>query len=92
MKFEWKRQKVPKEFGGETSSKSTIWNRKNEIGGYYIKNLGKINEDEWWIEFAEDCAYLFLVLMAHLHLVPRSKNAWSYTFTPPLRLHGMVLS
>jgi hypothetical protein len=24
-------------------------------------------------------------------LVPRSKNAWSYTSTPPLRLHGMVL-
>jgi hypothetical protein len=28
----------------------------------------------------------------HLHLVPRSKNAWSYTFTPPVRLHGVVLS
>jgi hypothetical protein len=26
-----------------------------------------------------------------LHLVPRSKNEWSYTFTPPIRLHGVVL-
>jgi hypothetical protein len=28
----------------------------------------------------------------HLHLVPRSKNAWSYTTTPPIRLHGVILS
>jgi hypothetical protein len=28
----------------------------------------------------------------HLHLVPRSKNEWSYTSTPPVRLHGVVLS
>jgi len=26
------------------------------------------------------------------HLVPRSKNEWSYTPTPPIRLHGVVLS
>jgi len=25
------------------------------------------------------------------HLVPTSKKAWSYTFTPPMRLHGVVL-
>jgi hypothetical protein len=31
-------------------------------------------------------------LITHLHLVPRSKNEWSYTFTPPIRLHGVVLS
>jgi hypothetical protein len=31
-------------------------------------------------------------LTTHLHLVPRSKNAWSYTSTPPLRLHSVVLS
>jgi hypothetical protein len=24
--------------------------------------------------------------------VPRSKNEWSYTSTPPIRLHGVVLS
>jgi len=24
--------------------------------------------------------------------VPRSKNAWSYTSIPPIRLHGVVLS
>jgi hypothetical protein len=27
----------------------------------------------------------------HFHLVPMWKNTWSYTFTPPIRLHGMVL-
>jgi hypothetical protein len=31
-------------------------------------------------------------LTTHLHLVLRSKNAWSYTSAPPLRLHGVVLS
>jgi hypothetical protein len=28
----------------------------------------------------------------HLHLVPRSKKEWSYTFTPQIRLHDVVLS
>jgi hypothetical protein len=28
----------------------------------------------------------------HFHLVPRSKNEWSYTSTPPICLYGMVLS
>jgi hypothetical protein len=27
-----------------------------------------------------------------LHLVPRSKNEWSYSSTPPILFHGMVLS
>jgi len=27
-----------------------------------------------------------------LHLVPRSKNAWSDTSTPPIRLHGVVFN
>jgi hypothetical protein len=31
-------------------------------------------------------------LTTQLHLVPRSKNEWSYTFTPPIRFHGVVLS
>jgi hypothetical protein len=31
-------------------------------------------------------------LTTHLHLVPRSKNAWRYTSTPPIRLHYVVLS
>jgi len=32
-------------------------------------------------------------LTTHLYLVvPRSKNAWSYTFTPPIHLHGVVLN
>jgi hypothetical protein len=31
-------------------------------------------------------------LTTHPHLVPRSKNAWNYTSTPPVRLHGVVLS
>jgi hypothetical protein len=30
-------------------------------------------------------------LTTHLHIVQRSKNAWSYTSTPPIYLHGMVL-
>jgi hypothetical protein len=31
-------------------------------------------------------------LTTHLHLVPRSKNEWSYTSTPLIRLHGVVFS
>jgi len=31
-------------------------------------------------------------LITHLSLVPRSKNAWSYIYTPPIRLHGVVLT
>jgi hypothetical protein len=31
-------------------------------------------------------------LTTHLHLVPRSNNEWSYTSTPLIRLHGVVLS
>jgi hypothetical protein len=31
-------------------------------------------------------------LTTHLHLVQRSKNDWSYTSTPPIRLNGVVLS
>jgi len=31
-------------------------------------------------------------LTTHLHLVPSSKNVWSYTFTPPIRLYGVVIS
>jgi len=27
-----------------------------------------------------------------LHVLPRSKNAWSYTSTPPTLLYGVVLS
>jgi hypothetical protein len=30
-------------------------------------------------------------LTTHLLLAPRSKNEWSYTATPPIRLHGVVL-
>jgi hypothetical protein len=30
-------------------------------------------------------------LITYLQLVPKSKNEWSYTFTPPIRLHGVVL-
>jgi hypothetical protein len=31
-------------------------------------------------------------LTTHPHLVPRSKNAWSYTPTPPIRFQGVALS
>jgi hypothetical protein len=30
-------------------------------------------------------------LTTHLRLVQRSKNGWSCTSTPPIRLHGVVL-
>jgi len=33
----------------------------------------------------------FVKLTTHLQLLPRLKNAWSYTTTPPARLHGAVL-
>jgi hypothetical protein len=36
--------------------------------------------------------YQVSTMTHHLHLVPRSKNAWSYISTPPIRLHGVVLS
>jgi hypothetical protein len=31
------------------------------------------------------------VKLTTLHVVPRSKNAWSYTSTPPIRLYVVVL-
>jgi hypothetical protein len=31
-------------------------------------------------------------LTTHIHLVARSKNEWSYTSTPSVCLHGMLLS
>jgi hypothetical protein len=31
-------------------------------------------------------------LTTHPHLVPKSKNEWSYTVIPLIRLHGVVLS
>jgi hypothetical protein len=31
-------------------------------------------------------------LTTHLHLMPRSKNVWSYSSTLPIRLYGVVLS
>jgi hypothetical protein len=31
-------------------------------------------------------------LTTHLHLVQRSKNAWSYTSTPSMYLRGVLLS
>jgi hypothetical protein len=31
-------------------------------------------------------------LTTHIHLVPRSRNELSYTSTPPIRLHGVMLS
>jgi hypothetical protein len=30
-------------------------------------------------------------LTTHFHLVPRAKNEWSYTSTPPVRRHGITL-
>jgi hypothetical protein len=36
------------------------------------------------------CKETYRFIIIHLHLVPRSKNAWSYTSTPPVRFHDMV--
>jgi hypothetical protein len=33
-----------------------------------------------------------VMLTNDLHLAPRSKNEWSYTSAPLIRLHGVVLS
>jgi len=41
------------------------------------------------------CTYLTKessLLSNGYHLVPRSEDEWSYTSTPPIRLHGVVLS
>jgi hypothetical protein len=35
---------------------------------------------------------MYVKLTIHLHPVQRSKNVWSYTSTPPIRLHGVVLT
>jgi len=35
---------------------------------------------------------MLIIISENLHLVPRSKNEWSYTSILPLRLHGVVLS
>jgi hypothetical protein len=37
-------------------------------------------------------SFVFVKLTTDLYLVPRSKNAQSYTSTHPIRLHGVVLS
>jgi len=44
-----------------------------------------------WILVAQDSVQYQTVLNTVLYLrVPRSKNEWSYTFTLPIRLHGVV--
>jgi len=40
--------------------------------------------------WGQSCRYVNLT--THLDLEPRSKNAWSYTSTLPLCLHGVVLT
>jgi len=42
--------------------------------------------------FPGDKAAGGVTLTTHLHLVPRSENECNYTSTPPISLHGMVLS
>jgi len=42
--------------------------------------------------FPQKIILLSLLMLTHLHLVPRSQNEWSYITTPPVRLHGVVLS
>jgi hypothetical protein len=50
-------------------------------------------ENRWsyiWAPFKGD--FIRVITRTHFHLVPRSKNEWSYTSTPPICLHGVVLS
>jgi hypothetical protein len=44
------------------------------------------------IQWVPGAVSLGVKLTTHLHLVPRSKNVWNYTSTPPVRFHGVVLS
>jgi hypothetical protein len=43
------------------------------------------------IQWVPEAISLGVKLTTHLHLVRRSKNAWSYTSTPPIRFYGVVL-
>jgi hypothetical protein len=44
------------------------------------------------IEWVPGALSLGVKLTTHLHLVSRSKNAWSYTSAPPISLNGVVLN
>jgi hypothetical protein len=44
------------------------------------------------IQWVLGALFLGVKLTAHLHLVLMLKNVWHYTSTPPVHLHGMVLS
>jgi len=44
------------------------------------------------IQWVQGALSLGVKLITHLHLVLSSKNKWSYTPTPPVRLRGVVLS
>jgi len=49
--------------------------------------LGSIQPPNQWVP-----GDLSLWIKRSVNLVPRSKNAWSYTFIPSIRLHGVLLS
>jgi hypothetical protein len=53
-----------------------------------VKDAHLIN----YIPFCTGKKYQYSYRGTYLRLVPRSKNEWSYTSTPPIRLHGVVLS
>jgi hypothetical protein len=44
--------------------------------------------------FLFPCGYSGRVVKPNtrLHLLPKSKNEWNYTYTPTIRLHGVMLS
>jgi hypothetical protein len=50
------------------------------------------NSDVLIISVTYSVTYIMFCFTTRLHLVPRSKNEWSYTSTPPIHLHGVVLS
>jgi hypothetical protein len=60
-------------------------------GGHFLKDSAlwkKLIDGKSYIFVNSDYIFAFLIFP----LVPRSKNEWSYTSIPPIRLHGMVLS
>jgi hypothetical protein len=46
----------------------------------------------WHVQLGTCTLKIIYMVTTYLILVPRSKNAWSYTSTPPTRLRGVVLS
>jgi hypothetical protein len=58
----------------------------------YILNRPSLLSNGYQGSFRGGKAAGSVKLTTHFHLVPRSKNEWSYTSTHPIHFHGVVLS